>query len=563
MLANSIGRGVAVIVGLLISCNLAAGQFTPEQNAEADAYRMLNNYLNNSNSPGGMRVASRPVTPTGFDRPIAANQQGLIANPTPTPTPNFGTPNLGVAGGPAGNGTVVGTPGVGGTIPPYTPNPVAAAGPAYAYAAPEFTESGFGGGFIGDEECFEFGPSPLACGAGDCCRGCSRLCVGAEYLYWYTKGMRTPELVTTSPLGVGPGNAGVKGHPDTSVLFGGRRLDSDGTSGVRAHASLALDSCSCNKIDVEYFYLGDNDFDFSKAAPSDYDILARPFYNPWIGGEDAEFVGYPGVVDGRIDISGSTNFQGYGVWWRHNLLCCQGGLGSGGCGGGCGAAWGGGGGGPLSAYGTDCGQRRCTPCRVDLIAGYRHLDLDEELYIRESFTSIDPGGAVPVGTTFDIVDQFETRNDFDGFDFGFNWDYCFGKWGVNALTKVAFGQVRRRATIRGWTHVTEPGNGPQSYDGGLLALPSNIGHYESSDFTVVPEAGINLYYQLGCRLRLNFGYSLVFISDVIRPGDLIDLNVDPRQLPPATVANAINPAYTGRTDDFWAQGFNVGLEFCF
>ena len=56
---------------------------------------------------------------------------------------------------------------------------------------------------------------------------------------------------------------------------------------------------------------------------------------------------------------------------------------------------------------------------------------------------------------------------------------------------------------------------------------------------------------------------MVFVSDVIRPGDVLDLDVDPRQLPPPLVTDSVNPAYDGHTDDFWAQGLNVGLELCF
>jgi len=203
------------------------------------------------------------------------------------------------------------------------------------------------------------------------------------------------------------------------------------------------------------------------------------------------------------------------------------------------------------------------PCRADLLLGYRRVDLDEELYIRESLYNLDPAGPVPVGTTYDIVDQFETDNQFDGFDVGLNWDWCWGKFGVNALTKIAFGRNRRRATIRGWTNVTEPGMGTDHYDGGLLALPSNMGHHEQDDFAVIPEVGLKLYYQVGCHLRLNFGYSLIAFPDVIRPGDVIDLNVDPRQVPPPTVTDGERPWFQDWHDNFWAQGLNVGLEYCF
>ena len=63
-------------------------------------------------------------------------------------------------------------------------------------------------------------------------------------------------------------------------------------------------------------------------------------------------------------------------------------------------------------------------------------------------------------TEIDITDYFQTENIFDGFDVGWEWDWCFGRWGMSALVKTAFGNMARRATIAGATTVTEPGDPP-------------------------------------------------------------------------------------------------------
>ncbi len=589
MLANFTGRRIAVIAGLILSSTTAFGQMMPSgQRAEQDAYRALQNYLHNTLDASAVQ-STGTVAQTAFGQPLQMRSNRVISSPTPTPS--FGVPGLGESpfGGLA-NGEVVGS-----GVPAYTGPQSYGMQPTPAVqgfgtngnqfeAAPEANANAsvVGGApgevpslaLAGSQPCLDdmcgdsllIGPNPMACGAGDCCR-CCRFTLGAEYLYWWSKGMRLPELITTSPWGTDPAVAGRTDHPDTTVLYGGDRQDAQGSSGVRVRGSVALDCCGCNKLDFEYFYLGDTDFHYCRETPTDYDILARPYYNPWTGNQDAEFVGYPGQVDGRVEVSGSTSFQGYGVWLRHNLLCCGGGgCGGGGCGGGGGILAGfGRGGGSLAGCGDDCcpPRRAWMPCRIDLLGGYRHLDLDENVTIREYLTVTDPAGSIPFGTELDIYDRFDTKNDFDGFDVGLNWDWCCGKFGVNALTKVAFGQVRRRASIYGFTDITEPMMPTQYYDGGLLALPSNMGSYEDTDFTVIPEVGLNLYYQLSCKLRLNFGYSMVFFRDVLRAGDVIDLDVDPRQLPPPTVFNSTQPNFQDWHDDFWAQGLNAGLELCF
>jgi hypothetical protein len=642
MLANFLGRKVAIIVGLMLSTSMAFGQFPSGQHADRDAYKMLQDHLHKTFDDSGLRTGS--VVQTAFGQPTQTQM-----TPTQTALPAFGAPGIGGDGGWGGAGCgEVGSgalPAFTGPATTYNPAPVTGDAyvappvegpvygqtPVYGSAAPTYAgvpqvqapiAGGQVGGVLGEvpsysygtpgfagygaEPCAEpfplqIGPSPLA--TGNCCRGCCRFCFSADYLNWYVKGQKLPELVSTSPLGTGPTLAGRKFEPTTNILFGGDRQDDENVDGFRFRGSLALDCCCCNKIDFEYFSLNSNDFFYSRETPGDNDILARPFYNPWTGNEDAEFVGYPGLIDGRIDVRGRTDFQGYGVWWRHNLMCCNGGFGrggrlggllgggrggcgggscgggncGGGCGvdpcgggaacgsGGCGALFGGGaGGGPLAGYGCAPRRRRSwMPCRIDLIAGYRHLDLDESVTIREYLTVTDPAGPVPAGTTFDIFDSFRTQNDFDGFDFGFGWEWCRGKLGLNALTKVAFGQVRRRTEIRGFTDITLPTQPVTNYTGGLLALPSNIGNYDETDFTVVPEVGFNLSYQLSCKMRLNFGYSLIFFPEVLRPGGVIDLDVDPRQLPPPIVTDSDRPEYKNYLDDFWAQGFNVGVEYCF
>ena len=199
----------------------------------------------------------------------------------------------------------------------------------------------------------------------------------------------------------------------------------------------------------------------------------------------------------------------------------------------------------------------------DLLLGWRHIDLDESLRFEENLTSIDTTNGVPVGTTLDIVDHFRTTNDFDGVDLGLNWEWGSSRWGINLMTGLLVGGNRQRAFIDGSTTITSPSANPIVHSGGLLALDSNIGVYEQEKFTVIPEVGFNLYYSLFPGARLTFGYNLIYFDDVLRPGSLIDTGVDPRLLPP-TVGGAQNrPTYVAQTDNFWAQGLNFGLEFCF
>jgi hypothetical protein len=393
-----------------------------------------------------------------------------------------------------------------------------------------------------------------------------RMYGGVEYLHWWTRGQRLPVLVTSSLAGTPDFEAGVWGFQTTEILYGGDRIDADDSPGGRFYLGINLDCDGCSQIEAEYFLLDRGNFNFAVASPVDYTIIARPFYNTFLGQEDAELVGYPGIVDGAVSVRGRTNFDGFGVWYRHNLLNVQPTCMPAVC-----DLWGPSVSGPgmmcsnpSPCGAADCGAvYGCATRRLDLIMGYRRLDLDESLRIDELLTSTDPSGPIPQGTTLDIQDRFRTKNEFNGGDFGLDWEWSKGCWGVGALFKCAIGNVRQRVRVDGSSAIFPPAGASAFNDGGLLALDSNSGNYERDEFTVIPEVGLDAHYQLSCNVRLTVGYTLIYFANVLRPGDQIDTNVDPQQLPPPLITNGRFPELKFYEDDFWAQGLRLGAEFAF
>ena len=58
------------------------------------------------------------------------------------------------------------------------------------------------------------------------------------------------------------------------------------------------------------------------------------------------------------------------------------------------------------------------------------------------------------------------------------------------------------------------------------------------------------------------GYSFIYWSRVVRPGDQIELDVNPDLLPPELdpVEGALRPRFAFNDTDYWLHGLNVGLE---
>jgi hypothetical protein len=282
-------------------------------------------------------------------------------------------------------------------------------------------------------------------------------------------------------------------------------------------------------IEGGYFFLASRGNNFSLAGDGSpgSQAIGRPFFNPLTGGEDAEAVAFPGTVAGRVSVSTSSSLQGA----EANFVCNLG----------CGCNY-----------------------RVDALAGFGYFDLRENVTVTENLTGL-PGVAVIGGTRFDIFDSFQTENQFYGGQVGARTELRWGRLFTDLTAKVALGSVHETVDINGGTRLTSPGGVVTNRPGGLLALPTNIGHYSRNQFAVLPQADLAVGYQLTRHLRASVGYSFLYCSNVVRPGDQIDRVVNPTLLPTSTGPGAASPparpAFAFHDSDFWAQGVSFALEF--
>lgn len=373
-------------------------------------------------------------------------------------------------------------------------------------------------------------------GATHAWRPCLTLCVpqngwvSFEYLGWWQRGMALPPLVTTSvgePFPpVAARQAGVLGQGPTRTLFGGNNVLEDGFSGGRLQFGVWLDRCHTWAAAAEYFELGTRTESFA-ATSTGNPILARPFVNVVNGGlNDSQVIAYPGVVSGGVQATATSSLVGGGFHFRRQTNCNSG------CG-----------------HGILCDGCSTFHSRTDVLFGYRYLQLDEAVNIQETINDATD--------SFQVHDRFRTFNQFNGFDMGISYERCRGPWSIDLLAKLALGNTRQRVDINGSTEIN---NGPAQV-GGLLAQASNINSYTRDQFTILPELGGRVGYQLTHNLKLKLGYSLIFWSNVVRPGDQIDLHVNPEQLPPAIGNNPARPEFVFRDTDFWVQGITFGGEF--
>ena len=77
---------------------------------------------------------------------------------------------------------------------------------------------------------------------------------------------------------------------------------------------------------------------------------------------------------------------------------------------------------------------------------------------------------------------------------------------------------------------------------------------------------LTLGYQLTPQLSVKLGYSLVFLSRVLRPDGVIDLNVNEMYIPDPTDPDLVptgpaRPAVAFDDTTYWAHGFNLGFDY--
>lgn len=382
-----------------------------------------------------------------------------------------------------------------------------------------------------------------------------------EWIVWKTTGMHVPPLVTGSSAGADQTDAGVIGAGDTRMLFGNESQAKSFRTGFRARAGFWLDSTQTLGVEASMFYLGQKSKEAFFNTSGDPNSVARPFFDVLNGRPSAEAIAFA-----TVNADGTPNSTISGALFTRVTT---------------------------DLWGADINLRRyltsTDSIRVDGLLGFRYQRLRDTLETTSSST-INVDGAIgdlSAGTVLRVQDLFHTTSNFYGGQLGLAAEWQTGRWSVGLTGKLALGMVQHEVRINGLTTITPPiddislddvvdigdlpsiavPGAPQVTSGGLLAQGTNIGRHRTSRFSVIPELSLNVGYQLSSNVRIFAGYSLLYWSNVVRPGDQIDLTVNTTQVQrstgsAATLAGPPRPAYNAafRESGLWAHGGSLGLE---
>jgi len=343
---------------------------------------------------------------------------------------------------------------------------------------------------------------------------------GGEYLLWYIKSSRVPPLVV--------GNSGGGGLTSPRVLFGDGTVDMEDRSGGRFTLSTPLNSEQTFGFHGSYFFLGSREVNFLSGGNGgpDSPVVGRPYVDAATGAESLRLVAAPGIAAGFVRAALTSRLQGVEA------------------------------NGVANALGGEHYQ-------IDLLTGFRFLQLAEGLAVLEGENYLAGAGGL-AGTTFAAEDRISTNTRFYGGQVGTRLEFRRAGAFMNVTGKVAFGDSVEVVRYSGTSISGGPAGTVVTPTGDLFSLRSNVGRYAHESFALLPEVGLRVGFDLSDQARFFVGYSLVYLSDAVRPGDQIDRTVNTALLPGAAPGAGPNrPGALVRSTDFWAQGLILGFEYSY
>jgi hypothetical protein len=350
---------------------------------------------------------------------------------------------------------------------------------------------------------------------------------------WIKRGTTTTPLVTTGSQF--DDHPGALGQPNTVNLFG-TNLDFGEADGVRAEIGFYVDDERHLSLELAGELVIPVHVDFAAHSDSTGNpIITRPVFNVVLNREAAFIDALPGVAVGSVAINAWSELYG----------------------------------GELNArYHWCLGDK----LKLEGLGGFRCLRLQESLTIQDAVQPLSnnnfqfQGAFVNPPSTLGDLDHFRTTNTYYGLQLGGAARWEQDLFAVDAFAKLGLGFNDESLEIDGQTTLFTP-QMIRVAQGGILALPSNIGQHNRTVFAFVPELGLNAEVHVTPNLQLLVGYSFLYWNEVLRPGAQIDRFVNSAQVPTdntfGTPGGPPRPQVNLANETFWVHSLTFGAKICF
>lgn len=369
-----------------------------------------------------------------------------------------------------------------------------------------------------------------------------RYWMSVDFLYWWVQRAPNPQpLVVTGPQT--DAFPGALDQPGTRVLYGGKSLEFNPYHGLRLSLGLWFGPDHRLGFEMAGFVTSEKSNSYQATGNAfGNPYLARPFINARTGFENVYFVSQnfddparSAAMIGGVNISTTSRIWSWEINGLYNFA-------------------------------------RNETFAASLIGGFRSVGFNETLHFQESIANINSAGAltllgapVPPGVFVTTVDRFNAMSAFYGGQLGSRVHFQRGNCGLDLSAKAAIGVIHQELDIQGSSGIfaTRPEDRIGA-PGGVYAVSSNIGKHTRNRFGVVPEGNIEFSYGLSDNVVLKAGYSFLYMTSVLRPGNQIDRTVNPGLVPTdidyGTPGGPARPTFQLNGSSVWVQGVNLGVE---
>jgi hypothetical protein len=349
-------------------------------------------------------------------------------------------------------------------------------------------------------------------------------------MWWFKSAPVTTPLLTQATNPADPTSGNIN-SPNTAILLGDQTYSSGLQYGGRFTLGAWLDCDNTLGLDGNFLFIAPKTVTRSvstSGAPGS-PLLEIPFFDAVAGAETAAILAGPFLglaISGSATLRISSELEGGEINLVKNLI-------------------------------------RNNNFSLTGLAGFRYLRFREDL-------EFDDSNSIP-GVNGSVQDDFFATNNFYGAQIGLRGQYNAGRLFIDTSAKVALGCVNQAVYINGSSTAFNAFNPPFNFTnapGGIFALPTNIGRHSRNVFGVLPEVDAKIGYNLTRHIQTFVGYNFLYLNNVVRPGTVIDRNLNTTQIPsfvgvPATLVGPPAPVFSFNSSSFWAQGINFGVQFTF
>ncbi|MDA8562048.1 BBP7 family outer membrane beta-barrel protein [Gammaproteobacteria bacterium] len=359
----------------------------------------------------------------------------------------------------------------------------------------------------------------------------SRVWAGLEFMsMWEKYGPISTALVSQN---FDYNSKAILGEPGTSIIYGdgaGTNFDYGNISGGKLILGVWLDDYCDYGLEFNGFWLEKEFTNYDTFGPGgQFPVVAIPFFDTISAAESSSSILVDSGSSNYIDVNTSSQLWGADLNLIYNLS-------------------------------------NAISYPVKTFIGFRFISLNETLAIKNNY--FDTTSIAPALSTLFYRDDLQTQNNFYGLQFGLSSKILMNQGlTLEIIGKLAIGENAEKIDVSGLTQSTNDAFGvtSQTINSGIFSQQCNSGSYTKNIFTVLPELQIKLGYLATNNVRPYISYDIIYMNNVVRPGDQLDRNINTTENPglsgSTTITGQLSPGKPKfNNSSFWIQGATIGFE---